>query len=409
MDTLPLVAPEQVGLSAARLDRVRKWMHGWVDSGKLAGMVACVMRKGELAFAEVAGLSDVARNKPMRPDTIFRIYSMTKPLTSTAIMMLYEEGRFQLDDPISRFIPAFANPRVMVGGSRGKIETVPAEREITFRDLLTHTSGLTYGFMESNPVDAAYRAKQGGVDFQTDTTSLKEVVERLAGLPLIAQPGKAWNYSVATDVLGYLVEVISGQPFEVFLKEKVIRPLGMIDTDFHVPAAKHDRFAANYAAGAGGKLDLIDDPAKSRYLAPRTVNSGGGGLVSTASDYLRFCKFMLNKGELDGARLLGRKTVELMTMNHLKGDMADMGMPRFSESTYTGIGFGLGFSVTIDPAKAQIVGSPGEYAWGGAASTAFWIDPAEDMAVVLLTQLMPSSTYPIRRELRVLTYQAIVD
>ena len=409
MDTLPLVAPEQVGLSAARLDRVRKWMHGWVDSGKLAGMVACVMRKGELAFAEVAGLSDVARNKSMRPDTIFRIYSMTKPLTSTAIMMLYEEGRFQLDDPISRFIPAFANPRVMVGGSRGKIETVPAEREITFRDLLTHTSGLTYGFMESNPVDAAYRAKQGGVDFQTDTTTLKEVVERLAGLPLIAQPGKAWNYSVATDVLGYLVEVISGQPFEVFLKEKVIRPLGMIDTDFHVPPAKHDRFAANYAAGAGGKLDLIDDPAKSRYLAPRTVNSGGGGLVSTASDYLRFCKFMLNKGELDGARLLGRKTVELMTMNHLKGDMADMGTPRFSESTYTGIGFGLGFSVMMDPAKAQIVGSPGEYAWGGAASTAFWIDPAEDMAVVLLTQLMPSSTYPIRRELRVLTYQAIVD
>jgi CubicO group peptidase (beta-lactamase class C family) len=409
MDTLPLVAPEQVGLSAARLDRVRKWMHAWVDSGKLAGMVTCVMRKGELAFAEVHGKSDVARNKPMRADTIFRIYSMTKPLTSTAIMMLYEEGRFQLDDPISKFIPAFANPRVMTGGSRGKIETMPAEREINFRDLLTHTSGLTYGFMESNPVDAAYRAKEGGVDFQTADTSLKQIVERLAQLPLIAQPGKAWNYSVSTDVLGYLVEVISGQPFEKYLKEKVIDPLGMVDTDFHVPADKHDRFAANYAAGAGGKLDLIDDPGKSRYLAPRKVNSGGGGLVSTASDYLRFCKFMLNKGELDGIRLLGRKTVELMTMNHLKGDMADMGTPRFSESTYTGIGFGLGFSVMIDPAKAFIAGTPGEFAWGGAASTAFWIDPKEDMAVVLLTQLMPSSTYPIRRELRVLTYQAIID
>ncbi len=409
MDTLPLVAPEQVGLSAARLDRVRKWMQQWVDSGKLAGMVACVMRKGELAFAEVAGKADVARNKPMRPDTIFRIYSMTKPLTSTAIMMLYEEGRFQLDDPISKFIPAFADMRVFAGGSRGKIDSVPAEREITFRDLLTHTSGLTYGFMESNPVDALYRDKENGVDFQTSTTSLEQLVERLATFPLIAQPGRAWNYSVATDVLGYLVEVISGQPFEVFLKDKVIKPLGMVDTDFHVPAVKHERFAANYSAGPGGRLDLIDDPAKSRYLAPRTVNSGGGGLVSTASDYLRFCRFMLNKGELDGARLLGRKTVELMTMNHLKGDMADMGMPRFSESTYYGIGFGLGFSVTIDPAKAQIVGSPGEYAWGGAASTAFWIDPREDMAVVLLTQLMPSSTYPIRRELRVLTYQAIVD
>lgn len=408
MDTLPLVTPEQVGLSAARLDRVRTWMHQWVDSGKLAGMVTCVMRKGQLAFAEVHGKADVARDKPMRPDTIFRIYSMTKPLTSTAIMMLYEEGRFQLDDPISKFIPAFANPRVYVGGSRGKMETVPAEREINFRDLLTHTSGLTYGFMESTPVDAAYRAKDG-VDFQTADTSLKQVVEKLATIPLIAQPGKAWNYSVATDVLGYLVEVISGQPFEKYLKEKVIDPLRMIDTDFYVPKEKHDRFAANYSAGPGGKLDLIDDPAKSRYLAPRKVNSGGGGLVSTAADYLRFCQFMLNKGELDGVRLLGRKTVELMTMNHLSGDMADMGTPRFSESTYTGIGFGLGFSVMIDPAKAYIAGTPGEFAWGGAASTAFWIDPAEDMAVVLLTQLMPSSTYPIRRELRVLTYQAIVD
>jgi len=408
MDTLPLVTPEQVGLSAARLDRVRTWMHQWVDSGKLAGMVTCVMRKGQLAFAEVYGKADVARDKPMRPDTIFRIYSMTKPLTSTAIMMLYEEGRFQLDDPISKFIPAFANPRVYVGGSRGKMETVPAEREINFRDLLTHTSGLTYGFMESTPVDAAYRAKDG-VDFQTADTSLKQVVEKLATIPLIAQPGKAWNYSVATDVLGYLVEVISGQPFEKYLKEKVIDPLRMIDTDFHVPKEKHDRFAANYSAGPGGKLDLIDDPVKSRYLAPRKVNSGGGGLVSTAADYLRFCQFMLNKGELDGVRLLGRKTVELMTMNHLNGDMADMGTPRFSESTYTGIGFGLGFSVMIDPAKAYIAGTPGEFAWGGAASTAFWIDPAEDMAVVLLTQLMPSSTYPIRRELRVLTYQAIVD
>jgi CubicO group peptidase (beta-lactamase class C family) len=408
MDTLPLVAPEQVGLSAARLDRVRQWMRHWVDSGRLPGMTVVVMRKGELAFAEIAGKADVERNKPMRPDTIFRIYSMTKPLTSTAIMMLYEEGRFQLDDPISRFLPGFKNPRVYAGGSRGKIDTVPAEREITFRDLLSHTSGLTYGFMESNPVDALYRAKDG-VDFQGGDSGLRAIVDKLATFPLIAQPGKAWNYSVSTDVLGCLVEVISGQPFEKYLVDKVLKPLGMVDTNFYVPKDKHDRFAANYQAGPGGKLELIDDPAKSRYLAPRKVNSGGGGLVSTASDYLRFCKFMLNKGELEGARLLGRKTVELMTMNHLNGDMADMGTPRFSESTYYGVGFGLGFSVMINPAKAHIVGSPGEFAWGGAASTAFWCDPAEDMAVVLLTQLMPSSTYPIRRELRVLTYQAIVD
>jgi CubicO group peptidase (beta-lactamase class C family) len=410
MDTLPLTTPEQVGLSAARLARITQWMQSWIDSGRLPGMTVAIMRKGELAYAHTCGKADVERNKPMRPDTIVRIYSMTKPLTSTAIMMLYEEGHFQLDDPISKFIPGFRNQRVYSGGSRGKIESVPAERDINFRDLLSHTSGLTYGFMESNPVDALYRAKGAdGVDYGTAETSLKEVTEKLATFPLIAQPGKAWNYSVSTDVLGYLVEVISGRPFQDYLVEKVIKPLGMVDTDFHVPTAKHERFAANYNAGPGGKLVLLDDPAKSRYLAPRRVNSGGGGLVSTASDYLRFCRFMLNKGELDGVRLLGRKTVELMTSNHLGGDMADMGMPRFSESPYYGIGFGLGFSVMIDPAKAHILGTRGEYAWGGAASTAFWCDPQEDMAVVLLTQLMPSSTYAIRRELRVLSYQAIVD
>jgi CubicO group peptidase (beta-lactamase class C family) len=408
MDTLPLVSPDQVGLSAERLARISKWMRGWVDAGKLPGMTVAIMRRGELAYAETVGRADIERNKPMRPDTIVRIYSMTKPLTSVAIMMLYEEGRFQLDDPISKFIPGFANQRVFTGGSRGKIDTAPAERDINFRDLLTHTSGLTYGMMEANAVDAMYRAKDG-VDFQTADTSLKQVVEKAASIPLIAQPGKAWNYSISTDVLGYLVEVISGQPFEKFLLERVIKPLGMIDTDFHVPEGKHERFAANYNLGPDGKLKLLDDPGKSRYLAPRKVNSGGGGLVATASDYLRFAKFMLNKGELDGVRLLGRKTVELMTTNHLKGDMGDMGAPKFSESTYLGIGFGLGFSVMIDPAKAQILGTPGEYAWGGAASTAFWCDPKEDMAVVLLTQLMPSSTYPIRRELRVLSYQAIVD
>ena len=414
MDTLPLVAPEQVGLSAQRLDRVRKWMNGWVDSGRLAGMVTAVMRRGELAFAETAGKADVERNKPMRPDTIFRIYSMTKPLTSTAIMMLYEEGRFQLDDPISKFIPRFANPRVYAGGSRGKIDSVPAEREITFRDLLTHTSGLTYGFMESNPVDALYRSKTNGVDFQTATTSLKDLVERLATLPADRPAGQGVELQRRHRRAG-----LSGRGH--------LRPaLPDLPQGEGPRAARHGRHrlpCAGRQARAlrrqlpsrplkrqwGGKLELIDDPGKSRYLAPRAVNSGGGGLVSTAADYLRFCRFMLNKGELDGTRLLGRKTVELMTMNHLKGDMADMGMPRFSESTYYGVGFGLGFSVMIDPAKAHIVGTAGEYAWGGAASTAFWCDPAEDMAVVLLTQLMPSSTYPIRRELRVLTYQAIVD
>jgi CubicO group peptidase (beta-lactamase class C family) len=399
--------PEDVGLSSARLKRVDAWMQRLVDDGKLAGLSTLVARRGRVVHQSCCGLADQARGTAMAPDTIVRIYSMTKPLTTTAIMMLYEEGRFQLDDPITRFLPYFANMRVCVGGARGKIETVPAERDITFRDLMTHTSGLTYGFMESTLVDAQYR--EAGVNFQADEGDLSDMVKRVAALPLLAQPGAEWNYSVATDVLGHLVAVISGQSFDSFLQDRVLGPLGMIDTGFHVPADKLPRFAANYVPGKEGGLTLIDDPATSRYGAPRAICSGGGGLVSTAADYLRFCQMMLNKGVLDGTRLLGRKTVELMTSNHLRGDMADMGQARFSESTYTGVGFGLGFSVMIDPAKAQILGTPGEYAWGGAASTAFWVDPAEEMAVILLTQLMPSSTYPIRRELRVLTYQAITD
>ncbi|MGE0766903.1 MAG: serine hydrolase domain-containing protein [Hyphomicrobiaceae bacterium] len=406
MNTLATVRPEDVGLSSSRLANVSAWMRSEIEAGRTGGMVTLVGRHGKTAFLDVAGKADIARNKPMAADTIVRIYSMTKPLTSVAIMMLYEQGRFQLDDPISRFIPAFAGQRVLTGGSRGKIDTVPAARDITFRDLLTHTSGLTYGFMESTLVDGLYRSDK--IDFQTQDSSLKDLVEKAAALPLLAHPGTRWNYSISTDVLGYLVEVISGQPFETFLKRKVIDPLKLVDTDFHVPESKHARFAANYLTDGKGGMQEVDDPTKSRYLRPRNVNSGGGGLVSTAADYARFCQFMLNKGELDGARLLGRKTVELMTTNHLKGDMADMGTPRFSETTYEGIGFGLGFSVMVDPAKAQILGTPGEYAWGGAASTAFWIDPTEDMFVVFLTQLMPSSAYPFRRQLRVLTYQSIV-
>ncbi len=398
--------PEALGLSSSRLERVGDWVQKQV--GRLPGTQVLVYRRGGVAHFSSAGQMDVERGKPVAEDTIFRIYSMTKPLTTVAAMMLYERGLFQLGDPISRFVPAFKTSTVYAGGSRGKVDTVPAMRAITFRDLMSHTSGLTYGFMESNTVDAIYRAE--GIDFNGGADMpLAEMVEKLARLPLLAQPGTRWNYSVATDVLGYLVEVISGKPFERFLVDEVVKPLGMVDTDFHVPADKRGRFAANYAPAAGGGLTLIDDPGNSRYLAPRKLNSGGGGLVSTTADYLRFCRFMLGKGELDGVRLLGRKTVELMTSNHLGGDMGDMGAPRFSESSYLGIGFGLGFSVMIDPAKAQILGSPGEYAWGGAASTAFWVDPKEDMAVILMTQLTPSSTYPIRRELRVLTYQAIID
>ncbi len=396
--------PEHAGLSAPRLRKIDGWMDRLVDSGKLAGLSVMVSRRGRLAYERHAGLADIARSLPMQPDSIVRIYSMTKPLTSVALLMLYEDGLFQLDDPISDVLPCFKDMQVYAGEGRAP---VAAERGITYRDLLTHTSGLTYGFMEVTAVDAMYR--DSGVDFQTSDGTLAEVVERAATLPLLAQPGTAWNYSIATDVLGHLVAVLSGQDFGRFLHDRVIAPLGMTDTAFQVPPEKLGRFAANYAKGKDGEAVLLDDPATSRFATPRAIASGGGGLVGTGRDYMRFCRMMLNHGTLDGERLLGRKTVELMTANHLGGDMASMGQARFSESSYAGIGFGLGFSVMLDPARAQILGSPGEYAWGGAASTAFWIDPAEDMAAILLTQLTPSSTYPIRRELRVLTYQAIVD
>ena len=401
------IKPEDVGVSSERLGRIDRWADGLIADGKLAGLVTLVARRGAVVQCRAYGQADVERGTKMSTETIFRIYSMTKPLTSVATMMLYEEGRFQLDDPITRFLPCFRNQRVWTGGSRGKLDTVPAKRDITFRDLLSHTSGLTYGFLESTSVDALYREK--GVDMQLAKIGLGPMVELAASLPLLSQPGEEWNYSIATDVLGYLIEVIAGQPFETFLRERVLKPLGLVDTDFVVAEANRPRFAAMYGPKEGGGIKLLDDPTKSRYLAPRVLYSGGGGLTSTVSDYWRFCRFMLNKGELDGVRLLGRKTVELMTTNHLRGDMADMGQPRFSESTYEGVGFGLGFSVMLDPAKAQILGTPGEYAWGGAASMAFWVDPAEDMAVILMTQLMPSSTYPIRRELRVLTYQTLID
>jgi CubicO group peptidase (beta-lactamase class C family) len=407
MTELLSARPEEVGLSAKRLAHIQPWMQALVDSGKLAGAEVIVNRRGRTAFHHCVGKRDLARGTPAEPDTIYRIYSMTKALTSVAVMMLYEEGRFQLDDPISKFLPKFASQRVFTGGGYGAAMTEPATRDITIRDLLTHTSGLTYGFMMATPVDAAYRAKK--IELPGGDKPLSEVVDMLAAEPLIAQPGTAWNYSLSTDVLGHLVAVISGQPFDAFLRARVLKPLAMRDTDFVVPPEKVTRFAACYVKTPDAPLALLDDPEKSRYLVAPSAPSGGGGLVGTGRDYMRFCQMMLGKGALGDIRLLGRKTVELMTMNHLNGDMAAMGQPRFSEANYHGIGFGLGFSVMLDPAKAQIVGTPGECAWGGMASTAFWFDPKEDMSVVMMTQLVPSSSYPIRKDLRVLTYQAIVD
>ncbi|MEM7253967.1 MAG: serine hydrolase domain-containing protein [Pseudomonadota bacterium] len=410
VSTSPLLiaTPESVGLSATRLANIRPWMERYVNEGKLPGALTLVARRGRVAYLDFTGDADVENQVPIAEDTIFRFYSMTKPITSVALMMLYEEGAFQLNDPVSKFIPSFAELNVFSGGTAEDYRVEPARRAMTVRDLFTHTSGFTYGFMQEMPVDALYRQhKVGGVDFDGD---LGDMIARLAELPLRSHPGEEWNYSVSTDVLGYLVEVMSGRTFDRFLTERILNPLGMVDTGFWVPAESANRLAANYEkAGPEGGLRLIDTPSDSPYLSPRKFLSGGGGLVSTVADYLRFTQMLNNGGTLQGRRLLGRKTVEYMSQNHLGGDMASMGQSVFSETSYDGIGFGLGFSVVLDPTKAQVLCSPGTYAWGGMASTAFWIDPEEDMVVIFLTQLVPSSSYPIRNELRVLVNQAIID
>jgi CubicO group peptidase (beta-lactamase class C family) len=405
-----LVKPEEVGLSSSRLARIGDHMKRYIDAGKIAGTLTLVARRGQIAYLEPLGHLEIERRRPVTADSVWRIYSMTKPITSVGLMMLYEEGPFQLDDPVHRFIPSWQNLRVYVGGNYPAFKTAPAERPMTIRDLLSHTSGLTYGFMERTNVDAAYR--QLGVADQTRSGyTVQDMVETLAELPLEFSPGTRWNYSVSTDVIGHLIEVISGQRLDAYLRERILEPLGMRDTGFVLEDEQVARFAANYERQGDGSLKMIDNPEQSNYRK-RSFFSGGGGLLSTAPDYFRFTSMLQNMGELDGVRLLGRKTVELMTMNHLPGgqdltDLAQAGM--FTETAYAGVGFGLGFSVAQSPARSQILGSAGEFAWGGAASTAFWIDPAEDLIVIFMTQLMPSSSYPLRRELRVLTYASLVD
>jgi len=400
--------PEDVGLSSERLDRIRPWIDGYIDAGKLPGALVLVARHGRVAYCLTRGLRDRETGLAVEEDTIFRFYSMTKPITSVGIMMLYEQGLFQLDDPIARYLPEFAEMQVYVSGQGADTVLEPARQQITFRHLLTHTAGLTYGNRGQTPVEAAYRAN--GVNFADRQSNLAETASKLADQPLLCHPGEEWNYSVSTDLLGRLTEVISGQPLDEFFQQHILRPLGMVDTSFAIALEKEDRFAANYEHTADDGLALADAPNDSVYRKV-TLFSGGGGLTSTAGDYHRFTQMLRGKGALDGVRLLGRKTVEYMSENHLpnNGDLTSMGQPVHSETSYDGIGFGLGFSVMLDPAKAQVIGSPGEHAWGGAASTAFWIDPMEDMSVIFLTQLMPSSTYPLRRELRVLTYQALIE
>jgi len=406
-----VVKPEAVGLSSARLARIGEHWQRYIDAGQLAGTLTLISRRGEVAYCEGRGHLEIERRRPAAPDSVWRIYSMTKPITSVGLMMLYEQGRFQLNDPVARFIPSWSDLGVFVSGDHPAFVTAPAARPMTIRDLLTHTSGLTYGYLEPrSSVDAAYRKLGVGNDTKPGYT-LADTIASLAELPLEFSPGTRWNYSIATDVVGHLIEVISGQRLDAYLAEHVFGPLGMQDTGFTIRDAQVPRFAANYEQAPDDGLKLVDDPTRSRY-ARATFLSGGGGLVSTALDYYRFTRMLLNGGELDGVRLLGRKTVELMTVNHLPDgqDIAQLSLPGvFTNAPYTGMGFGLGFSVVQSPARAQVPGTPGAYAWAGAAGTVFWNDPVEDLSVIFMTQIMLASAYPLGRELRVLTYASLID
>ncbi len=398
------------GLNPARLAKIDRFLkERYLEPGRLPGAFTIVHRRGETAHWSPLGHADVERGVALKDDTIFRIYSMTKPITSVAFMMLVEEGKVALDTPVHRVIPEWRDLGVYAGGFMETFRTTRTRRPMMMIDLLRHTSGLTYGFQQRTNVDAAYRKLKIGEIEKHGT--LDDMVASLAKLPLEFSPGEAFNYSVSTDILGYIIGKLSGEPFETFLKRRLFEPLGMVDTDFHVPPEKHGRFAANYQPRPGGGMALFDDPTKSSYLKPPSLVSGGGGLVSTAADYLQFAKMLLGGGALDGVRYISPKTLALMTANHLPGgkSLQDISTSMFSEVSYAGVGFGLGFSVTTDVAATMIPGSDGDFAWGGAASTYFWIDPKEDLAVIFLTQLLPSDTYPIRRELRTLVYSAFED
>ena len=394
-----IVKPESVGFSSSRLARINVAMQRYVDEQKLAGMVTLVARRGQVVHFEKFGMADREAGTPMALDTIFRIYSMTKPITSTAVLMLFEEGLLRLTDPVSRYIPAFGQVKVLDNTPGSGVRLVDPIRPITVRDLLTHTAGLSYGFDEGVYIDDLYRQHLWGpLEANPDLTP-EEIVGAVAKLPLVSQPGTQYRYSFATDVLGYLVQVVAAMPFAQFLQQRIFEPLGMVDTDFWVPSEKLDRFAAVYSLDELGGLKVLDTPDINHYTHPTQCPSGGGGLVSTAGDYLRFAQMLAHKGELEDVRLLGRKTVELMMTNHLADGVYES----------PGQGFGLGGSVLLDLGKGQTLGSVGTFGWGGAANTNFWVDPKEEMLGILMVQFMPSDTYPVTPDYRILAYQALVD
>jgi CubicO group peptidase (beta-lactamase class C family) len=400
--------PAELGFSAERLARIDRHLDRYVDDGRLPGWLVLVSRGGRVTHLAGSGRRDLEADAPVEPDTLWRIYSMTKPVTSVAAMMLWEEGHFELKDPVSRFIPAFEDVRVYVRGSAQKPLTAPAGEPIRIWHLLTHTSGLTYGFHHAHAVDEMYRAR--GFEWTTPPgLDLAGCCEAWASLPLLFEPGAEWNYSVSTDVLGRIVEVVSGQSLDAFFAERIFGPLGMTETAFHVTEADAPRLAALYSPDPSSGRATRNDAMGALHLRPPDALSGGGGLVSTAADYHRFTQMLLGEGALDGVRLLGPRTVRYMAENHLPADLEAFGRPLFAETTFEGVGFGLGFSVVEDPVQGRFPSSPGEFAWGGAASTAFWVDPAEDLTVLFFTQLLPSSTYSIRPQLHQLVHQALMD
>jgi CubicO group peptidase (beta-lactamase class C family) len=371
-----------------------------IRGGRLAGAVALVARHGQLAHFSALGQAVLEPARPMTGDTIFRIFSMTKPVTAAAVLALFEAGHFQLTDPVSRYIPAFKSVRVLDSSPGAGGRTVPPQREVTIHDLLTHTAGLSYGFEEYNMIDQLYRDRvYRFMEDRKGDVSLEEFVKAVTSIPLAFHPGTAYRYSVAHDVLGYLVEVVSGQPLDAYLRECIFEPLGMVDTGFYVPAEKLGRFLPVYtpAEDGGLKIDMeIDDP---RFVNPPRAPGGGGGLVSTAADYRRFAQMLLNRGELDGARILGRKTVELMTTNALPAGVLRDGVP-FSH-------YGLGVEVISSLGAARSLGSVGKFGWSGAATTHFWVDPAEDLLGIVLVQLFPFDAAPVRIDFQNMVYQAL--
>lgn len=403
-------APGEVGFDSGRLRRLDGVLHRHVEEGRLAGWTVAVTRRGRVVHLTHDGLADLETARPVADDTIWRIYSMSKPITSVAAMMLYERGLLELTDPVATYLPEFADQRVFLGGSAAAPGTRPATEPIRLWHLLTHTAGLTYGFHHAHAVDEMYRA--AGYEFTVPAgVDLAQACQAWARMPLLFDPGTEWNYSVASDVLGRVVEVVSGQPLDTFFTGEILGPLGMVDTGFSVGEDDLERLATLYVPAPTGELRR-HTAMGAAVTRPPTFLSGGGGLVSTAADYHRFTQMLLRGGEIDGVRLLGSRTVEFMTRNHLPGgaDLDAVGRPLYAESEFRGIGFGLGFSVVLDPVPGRRLSSAGEYAWGGLARTAFYVDPREEITVLFFTQLLPGGVpFPLRAQLRTLVTAALVD